>query len=199
MAVSANQNYQGFVVILVYAISKILATAIAWISGYIAERDMNERYTTAVYLRENSGSEPPSPPSLWRMVATLLTSFLAMMIAVSAVIAFSMWISNNSPEMYILVSWVLFDLAVSLAMTSLVGLVVKNCISNQIYFNYKTEGMRAIRATRKIMVRVLILLTLFPFASALTMQRTNEWVRYAMESSAVSMLSSKISRSRNAV
>jgi hypothetical protein len=199
MAVPADQTYQGFVVILVYAISKILATALAWLSGYIAERDMNERYTTAVYLRENSGGDPPSPPSLWRMVSTFLASFAAMMIATTAVIAVSMWISDNAPEMYVLVAWVVFDLGVTLAMTSLIGLVVNSCISNQVYFNYKTEGMRAIRAMRKILVRVLILLTLFPFASALTMQRTNKWIQYAKASPAINRVSRTLSRSRDQV
>ena len=158
----ANADYSPGVITMVYCLAKIVTLGIVWISGFVAERDMNEAFTREVYLKRKAA------PKLDRMVGTLVTTFLVSTLALIALFLLIMFLASNTTlEMGVVTIKLLFDACVSVLVMVLVGSAVASTVQHHTYFNYRTEGLRAIRAVRHILTGGLLVVSLFPFATAL--------------------------------
>lgn len=162
-------DYNMSSVVAAYAVTKLITLAIAWLSGYVAETHMSELYQRQVFIE---GAEVP--PRLWGLVNTMLVTYLCVTLALTAAVTMGMYtLSSRASEMWILFVWMMFDaLVTSLVLAALGGTITKN-VTDRRYFNYKLEGLRAIRAVRKILVNALLALTLVPFACALGAKRVD--------------------------
>ena len=167
-------KYNTIKIVGVYLAAKSIACMIAWISGYFAERDMSEAFTTLVYMQRK-----PAPP-LSRMLQTTVLTYTFMSIALTALMMVAMYVTDRPSstdkvaEKFMCGSWILFDMGISLLTIFVVGNIICKSIENQVYFNYRTEGLRAIRASRQMLVGLLIAVTTFPFAVIFTTKRTFE-------------------------
>ena len=176
---SATMQYSMWAVVLAYCSSKLLSLGLAWISGYVAEVHMNEKFQRVTYLQQQSA------PSLSSMAGALVSSYFLMMLLLAAVISISMWIASNSTIEILIVSiWLIFDACIATATISALGFTVTKEVQERRYFNYQTEGLRAIRSVRHILVNTLLIVTLIPFASMLTMQSTSRVVSKLQNSKA---------------
>jgi len=173
----ATRDYSAFVVAIVYCVAKIVSLGLVWVSGYVAERDINEAFTRLVYL------ERKAPPRLGRMVNTQVSTFLASMVALILVFLLVMYLcSNTAPEMTIVTIWLVFDACVTVLIMVALGDAIARSVSDQKYFNYRTEGLRAIRSVRRMLVGAMLIVCLFPFACALTARSTNDMVARVVSS-----------------
>jgi hypothetical protein len=130
----------------------------------------DERAVHAARLLEKAAS----PPKLWSMANVLLVSYLSMALSLAFVMAVAMWImACSKAEVWIVAVWLVFDAAAATMILAMLGRAVTSNVSDRRYFNYKLEGLRAIRAVRHILVSSLLVLTLVPFACALTAKKTH--------------------------
>ena len=179
-------DYSPFVIAIVYCLAKLVSLSLVWVSGYVAERDVNEAFTRLVYL------ERKSPPSLGRMASTQVTTYMAMMVVLISVFMVVMYMcSNTSPEMAIVAVWLTFDVCVTVLIMVALGDAVTRSVSDQKYFNYRTEGLRAIRSVRRMLVGTMLIVSLFPFASALTAKSTNDTIARIVSSEMIRNLRRK--------
>lgn len=168
----ANSDYSPFVIAMVYCSAKIVSLALAWLSGYAAERDMNEAFTRLVYL------ERRAPPKLSRMAGTHVSTYLVSTVLLLCLFMLVMYLSSNTPmEQAIVAVWLLFDACITVLITSALGAAITRSVSDQRYFNYRTEGLRAIRSVREMLVGTMLIVCLFPFASALTARTVADMLR----------------------
>jgi MFS family permease len=164
-----RSDYSPFVIAIVYCIAKLLSLSLVWVSGYFAERDVNEAFTRLVYL------ERKAPPDLSRI--------LVAMVALVSVFMLVMYLcSNTSAEMVIVALWLIFDAGMTVLIMLAIGSAVTKNVSDQKYFNYRTEGLRAIRSVRKMLVGTMLVVSLFPFATAITAKTTNGTVAKILSS-----------------
>ena len=173
----ASSDYNTFVVALLYCVAKLVSLGLVWVSGYVSERDMSEAFTRLVYL------ERKSPPKLGRMVSTQISTYLGSMIALIALFMLIMYMcSNTPPEQAIVAVWLTFDTCVTVVIIAALGDAITKSVSDQKYFNYRTEGLRAIRSVRHMLVGTMLIICLFPFASALTARTTNDTIAKIVDS-----------------
>jgi hypothetical protein len=180
-----DADYSTFVVAIVYCMAKLVSLSLVWVSGYVAERDVNEAFTRLVYL------ERKSPPQLGRMVSTQVSVYLASMVALVLLFMLIMYLcSNTSSEQAIVAVWLVFDVCITVLIMVAVGEAITRSVSDQKYFNYRTEGLRAIRSVRQMLVGTMLIVCLFPFAASLTARTTNDTIARIITSEAMRNLRS---------
>lgn len=166
-----TENYSTFVIAVVYCIAKLVSLGLVWIAGYAAEKDVNESFTRLVYL------EKKSPPPLNRMVSTQVSTYLGSMVGLIIVFMGVMYLcANTTSEQAIVAVWLLFDACITVLIMVALGEAITKNVSDQKYFNYRTEGLRAIRSVRHMLTGAMLVVCLFPFASALTAKATNDTI-----------------------
>lgn len=168
-----SEDYSFLSIALVYCVAKIVSLSAVWISGYVAERDVNEAFTRMVYL------ERKTPPRLSRMVTTLVSTYFAMMVALICLFMLIMYLGvYPNSEMAIVAVWLLFDACITILILCALGQAITQSVSDQKYFNYKTEGLRAIRSVRRMLVATMMIVCLFPFAASLTAGATHRAISH---------------------
>lgn len=167
MSDTIDDTYSMVSVAVFYAICKLLSVAVVWLGGYIAERDMSDRFTRQVFLQREQA------PPLLHMVTILGWVYVGVMSMVVAVVLVAMYISSTTTiEMFIVTIWVTLDVALFLILERVLGGSITQSVSNKVYFNYNTEGHRAIRAVRHMLTNTMMFVSLLPFAALMTPRRS---------------------------
>lgn len=149
-------------VIVAYIVSKILSYGSLWMSGYISERDMSDTFISTVYL---GGKETPE---LTRQSWTFIMSHVGIYSAISLCMAIGMYITHIPKA--VVVAYVIF-MAMDISIVAILGLLAclsaARTLSTKKYFNYKLEGLRAIRALRIISNSFMQTISIIPFSVVL--------------------------------
>jgi ABC-type polysaccharide/polyol phosphate export permease len=87
--------------------------------------------------------------------------------------------------------WLVFDMCITVLIMVAVGEAITRSVSDQKYFNYRTEGLRAIRSVRQMLVGTMLIVCLFPFAASLTARTTNDTIARIITSEAMRNLRSR--------
>lgn len=147
-------------VVSCYVVSKLCSIASASLGTYIGARDLSDRFTRQVYLQGKT------PPPLSSFATTVALTHVLMMGACLSASLFAIYIHHGtSSDMGCLLAWVTIDVALFSILAITVGNTLANSVGNQVYFNYKVEGLRAIRAMRRILQRSLSMLACLPLAT----------------------------------
>lgn len=136
-------------------------------AAFFAEKIFTSNYMQKVYANNSV------PPSLYQMLfifialdivfITLITAFLYMLILIfstNEMTGFSGFVEtylNGNILMFVLDSFIF------LAIFTLVMLIIVAFMQKKKYFRYKTEGLRAIRALREIMMYIALVLIAIPY------------------------------------
>lgn len=117
------------------------------------------RFHEADYVEQVYG-KALDPPRL----NTITVSVALMMLLINALIATTLYIGNANGGM---VSSEVFQYLLSetffyTVLTVLVGFLIANVISQKKYFNYKKDGLRAIRAFKEMVLSVVVPIGLCP-------------------------------------
>jgi hypothetical protein len=138
--------------------AKILRIALSWVSAYFAAKLLQDTYIDKVFFKESE------PPPLTSMVLTFL-----MFQGVFAAIANGMattayWVAvNKTDDVYAVAALSCVDAAFEIAVSCVVLFLVADVFQQKKYFNYRYEGLRAIRALRTLMFRATAAVSLVPF------------------------------------
>lgn len=153
--------YNGLVILALYCTTKALLLACAWVAGFVAERDMSEAFTRLVFLQGKQA------PKLGRMTGVMMGTFIGLACLLMIVVNVVMYIASNTPmEILVVDAQIALDVAMAVIVAATIAGSVAATVQNRVYFNYDTEGLRAVRAVRAILTRVLLVTTVLPFACA---------------------------------
>jgi hypothetical protein len=137
---------------------KLMLVATSWVSAYFAAKVLQDSYIDKVYMKRES------PAALSSMVFTFLmfqVLFGAIVLVVTIAITYVVSPKTN-PRSGVL-KLAIFDILLSLTSTSFILLTIADVMQNKKYFNYRYEGLRAIRAMKIIMFRASIAGNVLPY------------------------------------
>lgn len=147
-------------VTIAYATCKVVAALAVYLGAYIGERDLSERFVRLVYLQKKPA------PATGSMVATIVLAYLLVVGACLCAVLFTIFVRRGSrADMSAVGTWVTIDLMVFALLATTIGQAVAGNVSNQVYFNYKLEGLRAIRALRRMLARALVPIAAIPITA----------------------------------
>lgn len=146
---------------LAYLVCKVVSALGVYLGVYIGERELSERFVRRVYLQKKQA------PALGSMVATVVLTHVLVVGACLCTAIFGIFLRRGArADMNILGTWVAIDVLMFNLFAFTIGQAMASNISNQKYFNYKLEGLRAIRALRRMLGRALVPLAAVPMAAA---------------------------------
>lgn len=132
-------------VALAYAAFKLLCNASVWISGQVSESLLRQAFVERVYQNRES------PPSLKTMAVGFCFSNACLQGFSLVLIAMVLYIASVDIEDVVLfIALAYVDIVIGTAFVAIVLWTITKQIGEKNYFNYEKEGLRAIRATRKI-------------------------------------------------
>lgn len=147
---------------LAYAACKVASSSALWIGAYVGERELSERFVREVYLQKKP------PPALYSVVTTTVIMHTVLMLACIGVITFTLFSRNHDAlNIQSLAAWAALDMLLINTVTAITGVSIANNISNQTYFNYRVEGLRAVRALRRMLSWAFAPLALLPVSAML--------------------------------
>ena len=128
---------------------------------YLAEKLFSEMYMKAVYA---DGGDPPNLALLMFMTFGLHFAFVLFLLTI--LMLFYFLFKNNQNNFMIskeLIISYLADYGLCMLTILLISCIITMTVQNKRYFKYKTEGLRAVRATRDIMSKVVFIIFAVPF------------------------------------
>ena len=128
---------------------------------YLAEKLFSEMYMKAVYA---DGGDPPNLSILMFMTFGLHFAFVLFLLTI--LMLFYFLFKNNQNNFVIskeLIVSYLIDYGLCMLTILLISFIITLTVQNKRYFKYKTEGLRAVRATRDIMSKVVFIIFAVPF------------------------------------
>lgn len=132
---------------------KLLRLLFIWMSLRVAARMQEAAYIEAVYGRDEP---PPSMTGMLTTIAQFMVLFHAVLLTTVKVLVINKQLGSRTWDL----AWqesVVYVLFV-LGMAALVG----HYVSTKKYFNYKEDGIRAIRAYRDIVILLVLPVALSP-------------------------------------
>lgn len=138
--------------------TKAFRSLLAWVSAYLAAKLFQDKYTQEVYI------DRVAPSALTGYVinfAMFQAAFAALSISVMAGVTYVL--AGSKGELALLIKLATLDVVAELAMGLGVLYAVANVMQNKKYFNYKYEGLRAIRALRSISFQINMLTSNIPY------------------------------------
>ena len=143
-----------------YIACKVVSALAVYLGAYVGERELSERFVRRVYLQKKPA------PALGSIVATTVLTNLLVVGACLCAAMFALFLRRGArSNMVILGVWVTIDLIWFTLLATVMGQAIASSISSQVYFNYKLEGLRAIRAMRRILGRSLVPVAMVPIAA----------------------------------
>jgi hypothetical protein len=129
--------------------TKASRSLLAWLSAYLAAKLFQDKYTQEVYV------DRVAPSGLTGYVvyfAMFQAAFAALTVSVMAGITYIL--AGNRSELGVLLWYAGLDAVLELALGTLILYSIANTMQTKKYFNYRYEGLRAIRALRNISFNV---------------------------------------------
>jgi ABC-type multidrug transport system permease subunit len=146
---------------MVLYVIKLLSYLFLVLSFYLAEKLFSEMYMKAVY------AESKDPPNILNFLAITLIIHAGFNLFMIVVLLLLMFLFKTSSNMFVINGYLLksflIDYIASIALVSLLAVIIGLIIQKKRYFRYKTEGLRGIRALREILTYLAIVIFLIPF------------------------------------
>lgn len=142
--------------------TKVPCVVLSWVSAYFAAKSIQSEYMDKVYMKE---SEPPSLTDMVWSYAMFQALFSALVIGLGAVV---MYVSAKDVAVlkkYVMIAAI--DAMVSLAATVVLLYTVASTMEKKKYFNYRYEGLRAIRALRELTFKISLQTLPMPYFAAM--------------------------------
>lgn len=138
--------------------TKAFRSLLTWVSAYLAAKLFQDKYMQQVYI------DRIAPSGLTGFVVTFAmfqAAFAALSIAVMGGVTYVL--AGTRAELGVLVRFAVMDVVAELVAGLSIIYVVANVMQNKKYFNYKYEGLRAIRALRSIAFQVNMVTANIPY------------------------------------
>ena len=142
-------------------ILKLITFVFFYAAFYLAEKLFSEMYMKAVYA---DGGDPPNLALLIFMTFGLHFAFVLFLLTI--LMLFYFLFKNNQNNFVIskeLIVSYLVDYGLCMLTILLISCIITITVQNKRYFKYKTEGLRAVRATRDIMSKIVFVIFAVPF------------------------------------
>lgn len=123
----------------------------------IGGRIMEAEYVEKVY---GKGEKPPNPWTVLLTIAVFITMFDALLIALIRVAGdIGVIVTRNNAEFR---KYVMLESAIYTAFVLSIGYYVMTLVARKKYFNYKMDGLRALRAMREIVMAIIVPFSVTP-------------------------------------
>jgi hypothetical protein len=139
-------------------VTKAIRSLTSWLSAFLAAKLLQDNYTQEVYVERIAPS--PLTTFVWYYAAFQL-AFAILILTVMAGVVYVY--AGTTSELAVLVRFAAVDIAIELVVTAIILLFVANVMQNKKYFNYRYEGLRAIRALRTMAFRVSLVTNAIPY------------------------------------
>ena len=147
-------------VMLAYATCKVVSAIAVYLGVYVGERELSERFVRRVYLQKKPA------PGLGSIVTTAMLTHLLITGACLCAMFFTIFVRQGTRmDMATVGTWAAIDAIAFTVLGVTIGQAMASNVSDQAYFNYKLEGLRAIRAMRRMLERALVPLAAVPVAA----------------------------------
>jgi hypothetical protein len=138
--------------------AKVLRIALVWVSAYFAAKTIQDSYIDKVFMKESE------PPSLVNMVYTFVMFQAIFSVITIGIVATVLYVTSPSTETVMTFAMAsLFDMFVELIVCGGVLFFVARTMEKKKFFNYRYEGLRAIRALRSLMTKISWVTMTIPF------------------------------------
>lgn len=149
-----------YLLIIIY-ILKLINYGFLVASLYISGRLFSEIYMKKVY------AEDEHPPNILQFLGLclILHAGLNLFLIIVLLLLMAIFKTNNNVfaiNMYV-ISRYFFDFVLSVLFFSICSIIIGSIIQKKKYFRYKTEGLRAIRAYKEILMYCAIIIFLLPY------------------------------------
>jgi hypothetical protein len=138
--------------------TKAFRTLLAWVSAYFAAKLFQDRYTQQVYIDRVAPSALTGFVTMFAMFQAACAVFSILILAGVAYI-----LVGKNPIIAPLIMLAVLDVLGELVVGLCALYTIASVMQNKKYFNYKYEGLRAIRALRTIAFRVNMFTGITPY------------------------------------
>ncbi|AUF82208.1 hypothetical protein TetV_116 [Tetraselmis virus 1] len=134
-------------------IIKLLRWMCIWYSIRISTKLYEAKYVEIVY------GKGEDPPSLTGIITTIVTMILVFHLALLAIVSSAVSAGFLPPST---LRYVITESVVYVVMTVIISLWLANLVQTKRYFNYRKDGIRAIRAYKEILLWLLFPISASP-------------------------------------
>jgi hypothetical protein len=147
----------------IFAVMKLVKLVLSYVSIIIASNYTTQIYTEKVYVNQES------PPKLINMLYLFIGIELIMSVIVLSCIGFMINFISQSNKLSVKLN--ILDVAVEFAQDYILyiismlvcGAIIANTMYSKKYFLYKEDGLRGIRAFKKMLIELSLFNGLIPF------------------------------------
>ena len=134
---------------IIYAV-KAAEALFLWVSLFLASTIVQQVYVTRVFVQNFE------PPSLHRFVFTFLGIFLAFVVVLMVILFLVKFLYEKPDGSFLLNDGIMTilggDFVVSCLLITLLAVVLASVMMRKKYFRYKSDGLRAIRCLKELML-----------------------------------------------